>query len=173
MIVEYIGVGDYPFNIRYIRPIRYLNLYTLEYYRKRALSTLEGLILECDKNPSEYTVREVTAKDLINNEEWIINYNNKYTEEKIISVELPEDKFVVFYGYANLSTIPKTLSLKFTDKENKTTYYIPVLHVYAFQDKVGYFDIIGYKEKEQINVFGVANDKGQDKFILLGFVAEK
>ena len=160
-------------NVVYAIPDEELSLDEIKRFRQEALSMLEMMIRDVGKNPEDYIVRDILPHvDLgFPHDEWLINYDAAYTEQKIVDLKLPEDKFIVFYGYLNLSPSPKTLYIKFF----RGSIPVRIAHVerlYGYRLKRGRFYPIGFRENERMQIFMYGNATGPDRPVLLGMVAE-
>ena len=157
----------------YAVPKEELEISDLKKYRDTALSQLESLIRSVGKDPKDYIFRDILPKtDLgLANEEWRITYTTAYAWETKVNITLPSDKFIVFYGYTNLSGSPKTVAIKFY-KGAIPIELIQVENLYPYVEPVGYFKPFGYREADilKIDFYGTAT--GDDKPVLRGVVAE-
>jgi len=154
------------------RPIKYMDLGTMEKYREKAIKLLEQMIRSKGEDPKDYVIRDILPKTDLGfaNEEWKVSYSSAYSEETLVNVKL-EEKFISIYGYANLSPQPKTTVLKFK-KGVKELYVLNVQQHYIFEIPIIYFDPIGYAENDQMIISGIANATGTDNPIFFGYVAE-
>jgi hypothetical protein len=118
-------------------------------------------------------IRDILPKDDLGltNNEWKVSYTGAYGWEAKISLTLPEDKFVAFYGYQNNSAAPKTLALKFY-KDTIPVEVIQVENLYTYAEPVGFFTPMGWAESEGLKIEFYGNAAGDDYPVLRGLVAE-
>ena len=157
----------------YVIPIDELTVEDLKRYRDAALAELERLIRSVGKNPSDFIFRDILpAKDLgFSTDEWKITYSSANTWQKLVDKTLPENKFIVFFGYTNKSANPKTVAVKFYAGAVPKDV-IQVERLYTKDDPTGYFKPFGYKEGEEMVIEFYGNATGDDEPILFGVVAE-
>ena len=157
----------------YIVPKQELTIDDLKRYRDSALSLLEDMIRAVGKNPQDFVFRDILPKtDLgLTNEEWKITYSAAYTEETKVNKTLPENKFIVFYGYTNLASNPLTLYIRFYSGSIPVEI-IQVEHVYTYLEPTGYFKPIGFREGETLKIAFYGKAAGDDYPVLRGVVAE-
>lgn len=141
--------------------------------RHEAARILVNLIKARGKKPEAYVIRDILPKtDLgLENEEWKITYSAAYAWERKINLTVPEDKFVVFYGYQNNSAAPKTLAVKFY-KDVTPIEVIQVENLYTYAEPIGFFTPLGWGESEGLAVEFYGNAAGDDYVVLRGLVAE-
>jgi len=141
--------------------------------RQEASRILTDLIKARGKKPEAYVIRDILPKtDLtLTNEEWKVSYTAAYTWEKKIDVTVPEDKFIVFYGYQNNSASPKTLAIKFY-KDVTPIEVIQVENLYTYMEPIGFFTPLGWGESEGLKAEFYGNAAGDDYPVLRGLVAE-
>ena len=157
----------------YIVPKDELTIDDLKAYRDNALALLEKLIRSVGKHPEDFVFRDILpSKDLgFSTDEWKISYSAADTWETKVDVTLPENKFIVFYGYANKSATPKTVGVKFFSGAVPIEV-IQVERLYTKDDPTGYFRPFGFKEGEELVIQFYGNATGDDEPVLLGVVAE-
>ena len=157
----------------YVVPKEELTIEDLKSYRDRSLQLLERMIRDVGKDPRAYTFRDILPKEDFGwaNNEWKITYEKAYTEELKVDMKVPDDKFIVFYGYTNNSADPKTLYVKFYSG----TIPIEVIEVeslYSYLEPTGYFSPFGFREGEVLKIGFYGNASGDDRPVLRGVVAE-
>jgi len=157
----------------YVIPFAEVKLDDVIKARQEAVRLLTEAIKARGKDPGAYVIRDILPKtDLgLANEEWKISYASAYAWEKKIDVTVPEDKFIVFFGYANYSATPKTLAIKFY-KDVTPIEVVEVEGLYAHREKVGFFTPLVWSESEGLKVEFYGNAAGDDYVVLRGFVAE-
>ena len=157
----------------YILPRQEIRFEEIIEARREAVRLLTESIRARGKDPGAYVIRDILPKtDLgLANEEWSITYTSAYTWEAKIDFELPEDKFVVFYGYQNNSGNPLTLALKFY-KDVVPIEVIQVENLYTYNEPIGFFTPLAWSESERLKIEFYGRASGSDYPVLRGFVAE-
>ena len=159
--------------VSYVIPADELEVVDLKGIRAEALELLRDLIKSVGKSPEDYDIRDVLPKtDLgLASETWKISYSAAETWEKKVDLSLPENKFIVFYGYANKSASPKTVAIKFYSGAVPIRVF-QVEKIYVKEQPFGYFKPFGFKEGEKLIIEFYGKEAGDDEPMLLGFVAE-
>lgn len=157
----------------YGRPLASLRPEQVQSFRDTAKALLEELIRKKGKSPADYTIRDILPKtDLgLTNEEWKHTFSASYTEEDMISKTLSDDRFVVIFGYANLSPDPKTLYFKLMNGV-RVEKVIHVQHIYIYEIPECYFEPVGWAEGEKITIKVYGNATGVDYPVFKGLMAE-
>jgi hypothetical protein len=157
----------------YVIPKSEIKLEDVITTRQVAAKMLTDLISARGKKPEAYVVRDILPKtDLgLTNEEWKISYSSAYTWEKKIDFTLPEDKFIVFFGFHNNSADPKTLAVKFY-KDVTPVEVIEVENLYTYAEPIGFFTPLAWGESEGLKVEFYGKSAGDDYPVLRGLVAE-
>jgi len=158
----------------YVIPMGEVKLEDVIAARKEATRLLTEAISARGKKPEAYVIRDILPKtDLgLANEEWKISYAAAYAWEKKVDLTLPEDKFVVFFGYFNNSATPKTLAIKFY-KDVTPIEVIEVENVYTYKNNpIGFFTPLVWSESEKLTAEFYGNAVGDDTPGIRGFVAE-
>jgi len=157
----------------YGKPISGLDIRMQQEYKERAIALLQTLIRKKGKRPEDFVIRDVLPQtDLgLTHEEWMHTYSSAYTEEEYFTKDLGDDRFIVTYGYANASTLPKTLYMKMS----RGSVPIKVIHtqfVNMQEFPVLFFEPEGWMEGEKITVTLYGDSTGDDKVVLLSLFAE-
>jgi hypothetical protein len=142
--------------------------------RQDAIRMLGDLVRARGKRPEDFVVRDILPKtDLgLANEEWKITYASAYAWETKINVTLPENKFVVLFGYQNNAPSPKTLAVRlFRNVEPLDVIEVEQLYTYA-ENPIGFFAVLGWMESDKLQVDFYGNAAGDDYPVLRGLVAE-
>jgi len=141
--------------------------------RELAKSELAKAIKAKGKNPADYTITDIMPKtDLgLANEEWKHSYSAAYTEEDFVDKTLEDEKFIVIYGYTNLSPDPKTLYFKFY-KGASVEKVVHVQSAYIQEVPIVYFDPQVWSEGDKMRIALYGKDTGDDYPVFLGFVAQ-
>ncbi len=158
----------------YIIPMAEIELGDIIKARTTSVNLLREAIKARGKDPNSYVVRDLLPKtDLgLANEEWKITYTAAYTwETKINVAPIPEDKFIVLFGFQNNAASPKTLALKFY-KDVTPIEVIEVENLYTYDQPIGFFTPLIWSESETLRIDAYGNSAGDDYPVLRGFVAE-
>jgi hypothetical protein len=157
----------------YIIPAKELELRNVILNRETAVRKLTEAITARGKKPDAYVIRDILPKtDLgLANEEWKITYTSAYTWETKINLTLPEDKFIVIFGFQNNATNPLTLAVKFY-KDVIPIEVIQVESLYTYDEPIGFFTPLVWSESETLKVEFYGRAAGDDYPVLRGFVAE-
>jgi len=157
----------------YVRPAKSLREDQIQAIRERAKAVLEDLIRKKGKKPEDYVFRDILpATDLgLPNEEWKHTFSAAYTEETYVEKTLGDDRFIVIYGYANTNSTPVTLYAKLQNGV-RVEKVIHFQHVYAYDEKVCYFDPVGWAESETIKIVLYGNAAADDYPVFIGLIAE-
>jgi hypothetical protein len=141
--------------------------------RELAKMKLVEAIRAKGKNPADYTITDIMpGADLgLANEEWKHTFTNAYTEEDFVNKTLEDEKFIVIYGYTNLSPDPKTLYFKFY-KGASVEKVVHVQGIYAQEEPYAYFDPQVWSEGDKMRIVLYGKAAGDDYPVFLGFVAQ-
>lgn len=141
--------------------------------REVAKAALEEAIRAKGKNPADYTITDILPKtDLgLTNEEWKHTFATAYTEEDFVNKTLEDEKFIVLYGYTNLSPDPKTLYFKFY-KGASVEKVVHVQAAYIQEEPIVYFDPQVWAEGDKMKIVLYGKATGDDYPVFLGLVAQ-
>ena len=142
--------------------------------REEAILMLARLVESVGKRPEDYIVRNIfPSHDLgFANDQWVVSFTAPNTWETKIEISVPENKFIVFYGYQNNSANPLTIALRFR-KGTDVLEYVHVDNLYSYRYPIGFFAALGWKENEPLAVDFMGRAAGTDNPILIGLVAER
>jgi hypothetical protein len=142
--------------------------------REEAILMLSRLVESVGKRPEDYIVRNIfPSLDLdFANDQWVISFTAPNAWEAKIDISVPENKFIVFYGYQNNSANPLTIALRFR-KGTDVLEYVHVDNIYTYRYPIGFFAALGWKENEPLTIDFMGRAAGTDNPILLGLVAER
>jgi len=155
-------------------PYAELELDEIASRKQEALRLLEDRIIARGKKPEEYMVRELLPTDIgLTDDEWKFTYTAAKTATSLVSYDLKEDVFVVIYGVANRSTVPRTLWLSFW-KGNKALGMIAMEDMYIedVPKKVLVRPLV-WQEEDKVLIYGYADSTGDDELIFKGYTATK
>jgi hypothetical protein len=142
--------------------------------REEAILMLARLVDSVGKRHEDYIVRNIfPSLDLgFPSDNWEISFSAANTWETKVNITVPENKFIVFYGFQNNSANPLTIALRFS-KGTDVLEYVHVDHLYSYRYPVGYFAALGWKENEPLTIDFMGRGAGRDHPILIGLVAER
>ena len=142
--------------------------------REEAILMLARLVDSVGKRPEDYIVRNIfPSLDLgFSNDQWVISFSAANDWETKVNISIPENKFIVFYGYQNNSANPLTIALRFS-KGTDVLEYVHVDNLYSYRYPIGFFAALGWKENEPLAIDFMGRAAGTDNPILLGLVAER
>jgi len=157
----------------YVIPFKEVRLEDVIRAREESRNLLQEAIRARGKKPEAYVIRDILPKtDLgLANEEWKVSYTSGYAWEKKIDLTLPEDKFIVFFGYQNNAANPLTLAIKFY-KDVIPIEVIQVENLYSYDEPIGFFTPVAWSESETLKIEFYGRAAGDDYPVLRGLVAE-
>ncbi len=157
----------------YVIPFKEVRLEDVIRAREESRNLLQEAIRARGKKPEAYVIRDILPKtDLgLANEEWKVSYTSAYAWEKKIDLTLPEDKFIVFFGYQNNAANPLTLAIKFY-KDVIPIEVIQVENLYSYDEPIGFFTPVAWSESETLKIEFYGRAAGDDYPVLRGLVAE-
>jgi len=157
----------------YVIPKSEIELKDVISARLEATKILTEMIKTRGKRPDEYIIRDILPKtDLgLTSEEWKISYTAANTWEAKIDLTIPDDKFLVLFGYQNNAADPKTVAMKFY-RDVTPIEVVQVENLYTYSEPIGFFTPMGWKESETIKIEFYGKAAGDDYPVLRGFVAE-
>lgn len=160
-------------NVSYAVPVDELTIDDLKSIRDASLAELENMIRSVGKNPEDYNVRDILpATDLgLPSESWSVSYTAANTWVRLVNITVPQNVFIVFYGYTNKSASPKTVAVKFYSGAVPVAIF-QLEKLYTKREPTGYFKPLGFKEFERLAIEFYPRATGADEPTLLGFVAE-
>jgi len=126
----------------------------------------------------ELVPRSILPKTDLNlaNETWEASIGTANDWNPWINNQLEDQRFIVFYGLANLSADPITTAIKFSTGANKTKTIDVIQYedLYSNKERVdGYFNrYIIYKHKQYVNTELYARATGTERLVLKGYVVE-
>ena len=137
----------------YVVPKAETTLDTVINTRKEAINALNEALRNYSKPMEQFLIRGIQPADDLGlaNDEWKITYDSAYTWEEKINKDIPENQFVVFFGFLNNAADPKTLSAKFY-KDISPIHMIQVEDLYGFEQPYGYFKPKVWNENETLKV---------------------
>jgi len=125
-----------------------------------------------------WVIRDILpATDLgLSTESWSFDYSSANAVNSVISKQLPNRKFIVFYKVSIRDPNPKAVYIKFSTGATgaKVKDVLHLEDLYVLREPEGYLeDPIIYEEQEwvKIGIYASATKTGE-KLILGGFVAE-
>ena len=141
--------------------------------RELAKAELMKAIEAKGKNPADYAITDILPKtDLgLDNEEWKHTFSTAYVEEPFVDKTVEDEKFIVIYGYTNLSPDPKTLYFTFY-KGASIDKVVHVQALYAQEEPYAYFDPEVWSEGDSMRIMLYGKAVGDDYPVFLGFVAQ-
>ncbi len=157
----------------YIVPMKEIELKTVITNRDMAVKKLKEAIAARGKKPEAYVIRDILPKTDLGfaNEEWKISYTSAYAWETKVNLTLPEDKFIVLFGFHNNAANPLTLAIKFY-KDVIPIEVVQVENLYAYDEPIGFFTPLVWSESETLKIEFYGKAAGDDYPVLRGFVAE-
>jgi len=158
----------------YIRAGMSLEKSQIQSLREQAKEALKDAIMNKGKHPEDYTITDILpAEDLgFPNEKWEYTFSNADEWETLVDQKLPDEKFIVFYGYTNTASDPATLAVRFY----KGASIEQILHtqgIYAQKEPFAYFEPIVWAEGDQMKVELYGKAAATDEPVFLGFVATR
>ena len=140
--------------------------------REIAKQKLAEAIMAKGKRPEDYNITEILPKeDLgLSTEKFEYTFTAANDEENYVDQTVPDDKFIVVYGYTNTNANPATLVTKFYNGASIKK----ILHVqaaYAQQQPFMFFDPIVWSEGDSMKITLIGDSATTDNPVLLGLVA--
>ena len=141
--------------------------------RELAKAELVKAIEAKGKHPEDYTITDILPKTHLglDSEEWKHSFTTAYEEEAFVDKTLEDEKFIVLYGYTNLSPDPKTLYFKFY-KGASIDKVVHVQGLYVQEEPYAYFDPEVWSEGDRMKIMLYGKATGDDYPVFLGFVAQ-
>ena len=155
----------------YIVPFEELTVDDVRKIRQEALSALTQMIRDNGKNPADYVVRDLQATDLGYSAPDFTTSVTATGWQQLASLTVPENKFIVIFGFEELSPEPKFTSIKLYNGAKPVAWY-DLQKIYGYRTLAGYFEVQRWMPGQVLSISAYASATGTDVPVILGLVAE-